>query len=196
MTAKVILIDNFDSFTYNLVETLKELGAQCIVYRNNTPIQIIAQAISKHEPSCLFISPGPKSPNEAGNCLAYIEAFKSVCPIFGICLGHQSIGHAFGGHVYQMDACHGKAFTVKQNGDSLFKDIPCQFKVGRYHSLAVTCPESFKPIAKMGQLTMAMKHKTLPIYGMQFHPESILTEFGENMMKNILSITCEAFHHA
>lgn len=189
----IIMIDNYDSFTYNLVDLFETLDSNCTVVRPHLSVSQLRQIIkSRKEPSCLVLSPGPKTPSESGNLLAYIKAFKAEMPILGICLGHQAIGQIFGANLFKLTSCHGKTSMIKHHGDRLFRDIPEQFAVGRYHSLAVTCPIDFVPIAKLKGLTMAMRHKQLPIYGLQFHPESILTPHGGLMLRNFLTILKES----
>lgn len=197
MKAHVIVIDNFDSFTYNLVDELLKQGAQTTVFRNDVSLETLQAYIQKQStPVALLISPGPDAPEDSGNCLAFVDALKGTIPIFGICLGHQVIGQAFGGKVYQVDPVHGEASFVNHTQHDLFSNIPDTFEAGRYHSLAVTCPEDFKIIASSNQMVMAMAHDTYPIYGLQFHPESILTNNGAQIIHNILNLSMQEVGYA
>lgn len=183
------MIDNYDSFTYNLVQYLGELGEELIVKRNDeTTIEEIRQL----KPKFLMISPGPKSPNEAGISLEAIEAFAGTIPIFGVCLGQQSIAQVFGGDVIQAGRLmHGKTSDMHHDGKTIFKNLPNPFPATRYHSLIVkkeTLPSCLEVSAwtAEGEI-MAIRHKDLPIEGVQFHPESIMTTAGKDLLKNFLS---------
>ncbi len=186
----LLVIDNFDSFTFNLVQYFGQLGVPQRVFRNNeiTPEQALAL-----NPDRVLISPGPCSPAEAGVSLAMIEAFAGKKPIFGVCLGHQSIGHHFGGRVVRADRLmHGKTSPILHRDTDLFKGLPQGFNATRYHSLLVeraslpACLEITAETAE-GEI-MGLRHRTLPIWGVQFHPESIATEHGMNILKNFLSL--------
>jgi anthranilate synthase component 2 len=187
------MIDNYDSFTYNLVQYFRELGAEVEVYRND---EITLEKIEALNPSHLVISPGPCTPNEAGVSLAAIEYFAGKIPILGICLGHQSIGQVFGGKVVRAkQVMHGKTSSVHHTDSSLFQSLPNPQLVTRYHSLVVeqdSLPACLEVTAWTegceGELDeiMGLKHKTLPIEGVQFHPESILTEAGHDLLANFL----------
>lgn len=189
----ILLIDNYDSFTYNLVQYFGELGEDLIVRRND---DVTIEEIKQMSPSYLVISPGPKTPNEAGISVDAIRTFAGKIPIFGVCLGHQAIGQAFGGKVVHADRLmHGKTSPIEHDGKTLFKNIPQQTIVTRYHSLAVerdTLPSCLEVTAETsaGEI-MALRHKELPIEGVQFHPEAILTEHGKDMIKNFI----EAYRH-
>lgn len=189
----ILLIDNYDSFTYNLVQYFGELGEDLIVRRND---DVTIEEIKQINPSYLVISPGPKTPNEAGISIDAIRTFAGKVPIFGVCLGHQAIGQAFGGKVVHADRLmHGKTSPIEHDGKTLFKNIPQQTIVTRYHSLAVerdSLPSCLEVTAETsaGEI-MAMRHKELPIEGVQFHPEAILTEHGKDMIKNFI----EAYRH-
>jgi anthranilate synthase component II len=185
---KVLMVDNYDSFTYNIVQYLGELGAQVEVFRND---EITLDEIAARAPERLVISPGPCSPAEAGISVAAIRHFAGKLPILGVCLGHQSIGAAFGGTIVRaQQLMHGKTSVITTNQAGVFAGLPKQFTVNRYHSLAIepaTCPDVLEVTARTddGEI-MGVKHKTLPIAGVQFHPESILTEHGHAMLKNFL----------
>ncbi|KZM40958.1 anthranilate synthase component II [Marinomonas sp. SBI22] len=189
----LLMIDNYDSFTYNLVQYFRELGAEVGVYRND---EITLEKIEALNPSHLVISPGPCTPNEAGVSLAAIEYFAGKIPILGICLGHQSIGQVFGGKVVRAkQVMHGKTSSVHHTDSSLFQSLPNPQLVTRYHSLVVeqdSLPACLEVTAWTegceGELDeiMGLKHKTLPIEGVQFHPESILTEAGHDLLANFL----------
>ncbi len=182
------MIDNYDSFTYNLVQYLGELGEELIVKRND---ETSIEEISQLNPKFLMISPGPKSPNEAGISLKVIEAFAGVIPIFGVCLGQQSIAQSFGGDVVRAKRLmHGKTSTMHHDGRTIFQDLPNPFPAARYHSLIVkkeTLPSCLEVSAwtTEGEI-MAIRHKELPIEGVQFHPESILTTAGKDLLKNFI----------
>lgn len=186
----ILLIDNYDSFTYNLVQYFGELGEDLIVRRND---DITIEEIKQMGPSYLVISPGPKTPNEAGISLDAIRTFAGKIPIFGVCLGHQAIGQAFGGKVVHAERLmHGKTSPIEHDGKTLFKDVPQHTIVTRYHSLAVerhTLPRCLEVTAETsaGEI-MALRHKELPIEGVQFHPEAILTEHGKDMIKNFIEV--------
>lgn len=186
----VIMIDNYDSFTFNCVEALERCHAQVTVFRHHVPVQQLADYL-EFLPGlkCLVLSPGPGRPEESGYCLEYVKAFANKLPIFGICLGHQVLAQAFGGEVYQGSPVHGERSTVTHNGDVLFNKVPKVFQAGRYHSLSVTVPPNFTVTASCDDLVMAMRHQTLPLFGLQFHPESILTESGDTLIQNMMAIT-------
>ncbi|MGM0867814.1 MAG: aminodeoxychorismate/anthranilate synthase component II [Bacillota bacterium] len=185
----ILMIDNYDSFTYNLVQFLGELGEELVVKRND---EITIDEIETLSPDYLMISPGPCSPNEAGVSLEAIRTFAGKIPIFGVCLGHQSIAQVFGGEVVRAERLmHGKVSSMIHDGKTVFKDMPNPFKATRYHSLIVkreTLPECFDITAetKEGEI-MAIRHKQLPIEGVQFHPESIMTEQGKQLLLNFLT---------
>lgn len=185
----IFMIDNYDSFTYNLVQYLGEHGEQLIVKRND---QTTIKEIETLDPNYLMVSPGPCTPNEAGISLEAIEAFAGRIPIFGVCLGHQAIAQAFKGDVVQAERLmHGKTSDIFHDNKTIFHGLPNPFPATRYHSLIVkkeTLPECFEVSAwtKEGEI-MAIRHKELPIEGVQFHPESIMTSSGKDMLKNFLS---------
>ncbi|WP_027410155.1 aminodeoxychorismate/anthranilate synthase component II [Anoxybacillus tepidamans] len=186
----ILMIDNYDSFTYNLVQYLGTLGEELLVKRND---EVTIQEIEQINPDFLMISPGPCSPNEAGISLAAIQYFAGKIPIFGVCLGHQSIAQVFGGEVVQAQKLmHGKTSQIFHDGRTIFSDIPNPFTATRYHSLIVkkeTLPDCFEISAwTEDDEIMAIRHKTLPIEGVQFHPESIMTAHGMELLKNFIQI--------
>jgi anthranilate synthase component 2 len=188
MNAKILMVDNYDSFTYNIVQYFGELGAAVTVVRND---EITLADIAAHAPTHLVISPGPCSPAEAGISVAAIQHFAGKLPILGVCLGHQAIGAAFGGKIIRaQQLMHGKTSVISTTQQGVFAGLPAQFTVNRYHSLAIeriSCPAELELTAWTddGEI-MGVRHKTLPIQGVQFHPESILTEHGHAMLKNFL----------
>lgn len=185
----ILLIDNYDSFTYNLYQFIGIFNNDIKVVRND---KITIEEIEQLNPESIVISPGPKSPKEAGISVEAIKYFAGKKPILGICLGHQSIGEAFGATVsYTKKLMHGKQSDVTHNGKSIFEGIPSPVKVARYHSLAViedTLPDVLEVIARTedGEI-MAVKHKEYPVVGLQFHPESIYTEHGKRMIENFVN---------
>ncbi len=186
----IVLIDNYDSFTYNLYQFIGEFEEDVRVIRND---KITAEELLEMKPDKVVISPGPKTPNDAGNCLDIIDKVAGKIPILGVCLGHQSIGQAFGGDVVHAKTLfHGKQSTIALKEDPLFADMPQIIDVARYHSLVVkleTLPECFDVLGKTDDNEiMAMKHKTLPVYGLQFHPESILTSDGKKIVENFVKM--------
>ncbi len=188
---KVLMIDNYDSFTYNIVQYLGELGAQVEVFRNDEiTVQGVAERITAGV-NRLVISPGPCTPAQAGISVAAIQHFAGQLPMLGVCLGHQAIGAAFGGKIVRaQQLMHGKTSVITTTQEGVFADLPKQFVVNRYHSLAIeraTCPPCLKITAWSddGEI-MGVRHNELPIQGVQFHPESILTEHGHAMLKNFL----------
>ena len=186
----LLVIDNYDSFTYNLVQYFGELGAEMKVVRND---KISLEEIAKLAPDLICISPGPCTPNEAGVSCDVIREFGGKIPILGVCLGHQSIGQVFGGDVVRAaELMHGKTSVVKHGGESVFKGLPESFTATRYHSLIVqrdTLPDCLEITAETEDgVIMGLKHKEMEIHGVQFHPESILTEHGKEMLKNFLDL--------
>ena len=184
----LLMIDNYDSFTYNLVQYLAEIGQEVKVVRND---KISIEEINKLNPQYIVISPGPCTPNEAGISLELIEAFKGKIPILGVCLGHQSIGQAFGGKIiHAQTIMHGKTSKISHNNKGVFRGIKDPFVATRYHSLVIekqTLPNCFDITAWTDDNEiMGIKHKELAIEGVQFHPESILSEHGHDLLKNFL----------
>ncbi|WP_227753661.1 MULTISPECIES: aminodeoxychorismate/anthranilate synthase component II [Ramlibacter] len=186
---KLLMIDNYDSFTFNLVQYFAELGAQVEVFRND---EIDLAGVAARAPDLLVVSPGPCSPAEAGISVAAIRHFAGKLPILGVCLGHQSIGAAFGGRIVRaQQLMHGKTSVITTTQKGVFAGLPRQFTVNRYHSLAIerdACPPVLETTAWTddGEI-MGVRHRELPIQGVQFHPESILTEHGHAMLKNFLT---------
>ena len=186
---KLLMIDNYDSFTYNIVQYFGELGAEVEVFRND---EITVEQIGAKKPDRLVVSPGPCSPLEAGISVAAIQHFAGKLPILGVCLGHQAIGAAFGGNIIRAQALmHGKTSVITTTQQGVFAGLPQQFTVNRYHSLAIeksSIPDVLEVTAwtEDGEI-MGVRHKTLAIEGVQFHPESILTEHGHAMLKNFLA---------
>jgi anthranilate synthase component 2 len=185
---KLLVIDNYDSFTFNLVQYLGELGAQSDVVRNDA---IAVEEIAARRPDAIVISPGPCSPREAGISVETVRTYSGVLPILGVCLGHQSIGVAFGGVIVSArQLMHGKTSPVMHKGEGILAGLPSPFEAGRYHSLAVardSLPKSLAVTAETddGEI-MAMMHREHPVYGVQFHPESILTRVGKRLLANFL----------
>lgn len=184
----ILMIDNYDSFTFNLVQFLGELGQELVVKRND---EVTISDIENMKPDFLMISPGPCSPNEAGISMEVIQYFAGKIPIFGVCLGHQSIAQVFGGEVIRAERLmHGKTSLMHHDGKTIFSDIPNPFTATRYHSLIVkkeTLPDCLEVTSwtEEGEI-MALRHTTLPIEGVQFHPESIMTSHGKELLQNFI----------
>ncbi|MBT9141835.1 MAG: Aminodeoxychorismate/anthranilate synthase component 2 [Dehalococcoidia bacterium] len=184
----IAVIDNYDSFTYNLVQYLGELGREPFVLRNDS---FTLKQLAEKNPEAIVISPGPGTPMDAGLSLAVIEKFKGRVPIFGVCLGHQAIGQNFGGEIIRApEPVHGKPAEVHHFGDTLFAGLGSPFKAARYHSLIIrreTLPQCLTVVAETADgLIMAIRHKFFPIIGVQFHPESIITPEGKKILANFL----------
>jgi len=187
----LLVIDNYDSFTYNLVQYLGELGAEMKIFRNDEIT--VDQIENELNPERILISPGPGTPDTAGVTLETIDRFAGKVPIFGVCLGHQAIGQHYGGTVSRApEPVHGKPVQVSHDGKSIFAGVPDAFNAGRYHSLIVdrgSMPECLEISAESPDgLVMGLRHKELPVEGVQFHPESILTDHGKLMLKNFLAL--------
>ena len=192
----LIMIDNYDSFTFNIVQYLSELGEEVRVYRND---EITIDAIKELAPEAIVISPGPCTPNEAGVSMEVVRCFAGSLPILGICLGHQSIGQVYGGDIVKADkVMHGKTSLIHHTGENLFKGLANPFTATRYHSLVIageTVPACLEinawTLSDNGDVDeiMGVQHKDLPVAGVQFHPESILTEHGHDLLGNFLSMT-------
>ena len=187
---KVLLIDNYDSFTYNVKHYLSEVGAKVETYRND---KISLNEINDMQPKAIILSPGPCTPNEAGICLKLIERFKNNIPMLGICLGHQSIGQAFGAKIIKCEEImHGKIDKMKHNNHKIFKNIEINFSATRYHSLVIDrnslSSEFIITAETKKKIIMGIAHSSLPIYGFQFHPESIGTGVGKNLLRNFLTL--------
>jgi anthranilate synthase component II len=188
----ILLIDNYDSFTYNLYQYLGELGARMNVIRND---KVTISEIEKMNPTAIIISPGPGRPENAGICVELIKTFAPTIPILGICLGHQAIGHAFNGNIINArEIMHGKVSEISHNGASLFDSFPRTLSVMRYHSLVIekgSFPSELEILATStdDNEIMAVKHKEYPLYGLQFHPESIGTKEGKQLLKKFIAET-------
>ncbi len=187
----LLMIDNYDSFTYNIVQYLRELGAEVEVHRND---KISVEEIARKKPRRLVVSPGPCSPSEAGISVAAIQALAGKLPILGVCLGHQSIGQAFGGRIVRArNLMHGKTSAIFHEQEGIFKGLPNPFEATRYHSLVVereSMPECLKVTAWTGDSEiMGLEHRELPLWGVQFHPESILTVEGKQLLRNFLDLS-------
>lgn len=186
----LVVIDNYDSFTYNLVQYFGVLGVQMKIFRND---EVTLKEIRALHPDRILVGPGPCTPNEAGISCDVIREFGPKIPLLGVCLGHQSIGHVFGGRVVRAERLmHGKVSPVIHNGKGIFKDIPSPVSSTRYHSLIVdrdSLPDCLEIVAETKELEiMGLRHRAYPIYGVQFHPESILTDHGMQMLQNFLDI--------
>ncbi len=186
----ILVIDNYDSFTYNLVHYLNELGAETSVWRNDA---LSVQDALALRPQAILLSPGPCTPNEAGICLPLLAAAPHDLPILGVCLGHQAMGQAFGGEVIRAKSLmHGKTSPIQHNGQGLFQGLPNPFTAARYHSLSVR-RETFPAELEISAWTedgeiMGLRHRSRPVFGVQFHPESIATEGGHQLLRNFLDL--------
>ncbi len=185
---KVLMIDNFDSFTYNLVDELEKLDCEVSIYRNNITMEFLDDIITKNDYKLIVISPGPSSPKNSGICMDIIKKYHSEIPIFGVCLGFQCIVEAFGGVVSVChETVHGKSSIIRHNDQNIFHQLPNPIHVGRYHSLfASQVPEDFEVAAWYDNIPMAIYHKEYQLSGVQFHPESILTATGSALINNLL----------
>ncbi len=186
----IVLIDNYDSFTYNLVQYFGDLGVETQVFRND---KISVNAVFAMNPAGLVISPGPSDPDHAGICLALVKtAEQESTPLLGVCLGHQTLGQALGGKIVKTTPLHGKTSIVSHIGKGLFAGLPPAFEVARYHSLVIapeSLPTSLEVTAQTGDgIIMGVSHKTKPLHGVQFHPESIATQHGHAMLRNFVSL--------
>jgi len=192
----ILMIDNYDSFTFNIVQYLEQMGEKVETYRND---KITPEEIKRKNPRAIFLSPGPCTPKEAGITVDVISEFYKDVPIMGICLGHQSIGYAFGAKVLRADRImHGKTSQVKHDGKTIFAGLPNPFPAGRYHSLIVvreTLPDFLEVSAETeeGEI-MGLRHKEYPVEGIQFHPESVLTPQGKRIIRNFLKYTGKKEH--
>jgi anthranilate synthase component 2 len=188
----IVLIDNYDSFTFNLVHYFGGLGAEVVVHRND---KITVEDVVADAPEAIVLSPGPCTPNEAGICLGLIQRAAAHIPVLGVCLGHQAIGQAFGGKVVRAPVpIHGKVSEMKHQGQGIFRGINGPFKATRYHSLVVeraSMPRDLTVSAETDDLVMGLQHKTLPVHGVQFHPESIASEHGHLILKNFLELAAQ-----
>jgi anthranilate synthase/aminodeoxychorismate synthase-like glutamine amidotransferase len=184
---KVLVVDNYDSFTYNLVQYLGELGAELDVVRNDVSA---VDELLEREPDRVVVSPGPCTPNEAGVSVDAMRRFPEAgVPTLGVCLGHQSLAQAFGGTVIRHEPIHGKTTTIEHDGRTIYAGLPAPLTVGRYHSLVVSdedLPDCFEVTSKGGGVLMGIRHRELPAEGVQFHPESVLTDHGKDLLRNFL----------
>jgi len=189
MAQKLILIDNYDSFTYNLYHFLGELGAETSVFRND---KIDVETVRSANPDAIILSPGPCTPDKAGICMELVEKLGPAFPILGVCLGHQAIGQVYGGKIVQTPAMHGKVSTINHQQRSVFAGLENGFKATRYHSLTVerdSFPDSLEITATSDDgIIMGLRHRQYELHGVQFHPESIATEHGHQLLKNFLEI--------
>lgn len=190
---KALLIDNFDSFSYNLVDEFRKRGVELIVYRNTVSIAELLELEKRFPFSLVILSPGPASPREANNLIPILQRFAGSKVLFGVCLGHQAIAEAFGGTVSRVAPVHGKPSPVEVKASKLFEGLPPVLRVARYHSLAATkLPACLHETARTPDgVNMALEHATLPVYGVQFHPESILTPLGGRIIDRVLAIAAE-----
>ncbi|MGH9417009.1 MAG: anthranilate synthase component II [Terriglobales bacterium] len=189
----IFLLDNYDSFTYNLAQYLGELGQQVEVCRNDrTTLEAIAATLAAHAPAAIVLSPGPCTPDQAGLSLPVVRHFAGKAPILGVCLGHQAIGQAFGARIVRAPVLmHGKTSAISHDGKTIFKGLPQPFAATRYHSLVIapeTVPDALEVTARTPDgVIMAVRHRQFPIEGVQFHPESILTSDGKQLLSNFLA---------
>jgi anthranilate synthase/aminodeoxychorismate synthase-like glutamine amidotransferase len=185
---KVLVVDNYDSFTYNLVQYLGELGCEMTVVRND---RATVDDLLERRPDRVVVSPGPCTPDDAGISLEVVRRFPEAgIPTLGVCLGHQSLAQAYGGVVRRDLPVHGKTTTIEHDGRTIFRDVPAPLTVGRYHSLVVdeeSLPPVFEVSARGGGVVMAIRHRDLPAEGVQFHPESVLTDEGRRLLRNFLA---------
>ncbi len=184
---RVLVVDNYDSFTYNLVQYLGELGAELDVVRNDAAT---VDELMEREPDRVVVSPGPCTPDQAGISVEAMRRFPEAgVPALGVCLGHQSLAQAFGGRVIRHEPVHGKTTTVEHDGRTVYAGLPSPLTVGRYHSLVVDdrLPDCFEVTSTGGGVVMGIRHRDLPAEGVQFHPESVLTERGKDLLRNFLS---------
>ena len=195
MTA-ITLIDNYDSFTWNLVHCLGALGASVTVHRND---KVSVGEIMAAAPGAIVLSPGPCRPRDAGICLELIETARATIPIFGVCLGHQAIGEAFGGEIVRAPKpVHGKLASIEHQGETVFRGLDGPFRAARYHSLVVRgdpIPDVLTVTARADGLVMGLSHKQFPVHGVQFHPESIASEHGLRIFKNFLDLAAQWNHN-
>jgi len=192
MKHKILFIDNFDSFTYNLVDEFAKRDCLTRVYRADTPLEVLKEAAENDRPDLLVISPGPGNPDSAGVSLAAIDYFKDKVPVFGVCLGLQAVVQSFGGKIiHARQVMHGKPSRISHSGTGLFEGLENPMQAGRYHSLcacSVSLPDCLEADARFEDIIMAVRHKTLPVFAVQFHPESVLTPAGGKIIENMLKI--------
>ena len=187
MSAQVLVIDNYDSFTFNLVQYLRELGATVNVERNDA---VTVADVVRADPAAIVISPGPRTPEEAGICVDLVRSLGGRVPMLGVCLGHQALVQAYGGRVVTHHPVHGKTTRIEHDGRTIFAGLRDPLEVGRYHSLIADpeLPEVLERSASADGVVMAVRHRTLPAEGVQFHPESVLTEQGRELLANFLGV--------
>ncbi len=190
---KILFIDNFDSFTYNLVDEFGKRDCDTRVYRADTALDVLKEVADRFQPRLLVISPGPGNPDSAGVTLSAIDYFKDKLPILGVCLGHQAIVQYFGGQIgHAPEVMHGKPSRITHTAKGIFAGLENPLHAGRYHSLcAATLPDCLDRTAEFNDIVMGVQHNSLPIYGVQFHPESILTPAGGKLIENMLKIATE-----
>jgi anthranilate synthase/aminodeoxychorismate synthase-like glutamine amidotransferase len=187
---RILLIDNYDSFAHNLARYAELAGANVTIARNDT---ITVNQIKRAKPCGIILSPGPCTPQEAGICINLVKTLSPNIPTLGVCLGHQAIAEAYGGATLQTQPCHGQSSPITHNADPLFKGIPSPFEAGRYHSLIadINAAPELNIIATSNKLIMGIAHKNHPVYGVQFHPESILTPYGQQLIQNFIDIVID-----
>jgi len=193
----ILLVDNFDSFTFNLVDEFEKRGCQVSVWRNHHSAErLLEEALKLPKPRWLVLSPGPGTPASAGCLIDLIQLAAGKIPIFGVCLGLQATVEAFGGEVgYAGEIVHGKSSFIEHKGKGLFQDLPSPMSVARYHSLAASIvPDCLEVTASLGSMVMAIQHRELPIFGVQFHPESICSPSGGTLIENLIRMKTEASH--
>ena len=185
---KILFIDNFDSFSYNLVDEFRRLDAEVKVYRNRMTLTELDRIMRREAPDLVTLGPGPSTPTDAGICLDLIRNYFQKVPLFGVCLGHQCMVEAFGGEVgLCRQVFHGKPSMIEHNGKGIFRGLPKPLQVGRYHSLSgLSIPDVLEITAQFEDIVMAVQHRDWPIFGVQFHPESILTPYGRQIIRNVL----------
>jgi len=190
MSKHILFIDNFDSFTYNLVDEFEKLGCSVTIFRNDMDMNFIDEFIEKEKPGLIVISPGPGAPENAGNSIDIIKKYHKIIPIFGICLGHQAIITAFGGNVGRAnEIVHGKASKIQHDNKAIYEGLENPFLAARYHSLTgINIPDCLEITARSDELVMGVRHKEYPIEGVQFHPESILTPIGSLIIKKLVEV--------
>jgi len=191
---KILFIDNYDSFTYNLVDEFEKKGCQVTVFRNDLPISLYERTIGEEKPFLIVLSPGPSHPAGAGACIELVRSYGETVPFFGVCLGHQCIIEALGGTVGPAgEIIHGKIRPVTHNGRGIYRGLPSPLMAGRYHSLAGTMiPEELEVTARCGDMVMSVQHRRLPLFGVQYHPESILTAAGDAILRNLFTLVEES----
>jgi anthranilate synthase component 2 len=191
---KILFIDNYDSFTYNLVDEFEKRNCQVTIFRNDLPFSLYERTINEDKPFLIVLSPGPSHPAGAGSCIELIQKYHGTLPFFGVCLGHQCIIEALGGTVGPAgEIIHGKIWPVTHNGRGIYRGLPSPLMAGRYHSLAGTViPHELEVTAQCGDVVMSVQHRRRPIIGVQYHPESILTAAGDAILRNLFALIEES----